>query len=324
MSLYNKYRPKDFNQLIHSKFKQVFEGNFSHHAYLFFGPPGVGKTSAARLCMAGLNKNINPDSFIDGTHPDYHEINCAVNNGVDEIREIISGTVSTLPFQCKHKFIVFDEAHMLTAQAQNALLKTTEEPPTHVKFIFCTTEVNKVIPAIRSRCQLVPFSKLSNSDLISIIEHICVSEKISFSKESLELIASCSDGSGRAAINLLEQTTLLLNDPSACAEALGTLDSKSFNNLTLLFCSKKTNECIKLLDEIFSKTNDHGSVMNQYADYIANCIVTRLVTPSECQFDGKQLMVLAECVTNILKDFKILQNIKLISKLHFLKGISKL
>ena len=213
---------------------------------------------------------------------------------------------------------------MLTTQAQNALLKTTEEPPSHVKFIFCTTEVNKVIPAIRSRCQLVPFNKLSKLDLISIIERICISEEIKFSKESLELIANCSDGSGRAAINLLEQTNLLLNDPSATAAALGTLDSTSFNNLTYLFCNKKTNECIKLLDEIFEKTNDHGSIMNQYADFIAECIVTRLTAPSECPFDGKQLMVLAECLTNILKDFKILQNIKLISKLHFLKGISKL
>ena len=149
MSLYNKYRPHKFTELMQNAPSNLSKGKIDHHAYLFFGSPGTGKTSCARLAMAEVSDLKSLNTIIDGNHPDYFEINCAVNNGVDDIREIISDKINTLPVSASYKFVIFDECHMLTTSAQNALLKTVEEPPNHVKFFFCTTEINKVLPAIK-------------------------------------------------------------------------------------------------------------------------------------------------------------------------------
>ena len=116
MTLYNKYRPKNFDDLVHSKFDDTVDKKsiFNHHAYLLFGPPGCGKTSTARLAMSEFRPKTNDDEkllnqCISGLHPDYVEVNCAVNNGVDDIRGIIADTISLMPVQCSHKFIIFDE-----------------------------------------------------------------------------------------------------------------------------------------------------------------------------------------------------------------------
>jgi DNA polymerase-3 subunit gamma/tau len=322
LSLYNKYRPKDFDHFVHSKFNVYLKKeNLTHHAHLFFGPSGTGKTSAARLCMTNFSDKSDNETIISGTHPDYIEINCAVNNGVDDIRNIITDVIHVMPSQCKYKFVVFDECHMLTNQAMNALLKTIEEPPDHVKFIFCTTEINKVLPAIRSRCQIIPFTKINESDLIKIIETVCDGEKYKYDLENLKLIASFSEGSARAAINYIEQCNSLLNDTNGLSKLLGTASVQDFYKLTSLICEKHRVDALILLDEIIANSIDPSSVMNKYADYIADQIVLRLSQPKQVDFSGKHLMIIADGITNILKDFKILQNIKLISKLHILKII---
>ena len=324
MSLYNKYRPKSFDQLMHGKHvTQLSKDSLTHHAYLFFGPSGTGKTSYARLCMAEFNsEDIN--RCIDGTHPDYVEVNCAVQNGVDDIRSLISDTINISPVKSQYKFIVFDECQCLTANAMNALLKTIEEPPKHIKFFFCTTEINKVIPAIRTRCQLIPFFKLSVSNVYNILEYICAGEKLIYDTESLKLIASCAEGSGRSAINYLEQCIAVLNNPELVSNILGTASQKTFKNLTQLICDKKRIESLVLLDEMLNESMDVNNLMNKYADYLADLIIMRLKDSNSCEFEGKKLLVIASCVTDILKDFKILQNIKLISKLSILKAIEKL
>lgn len=322
MSLYNKYRPKSFQQLF-TKYK-FDNSSFNHHAFLFFGPPGTGKTSCARLLMASYLKSSELEQVVNGKHPDYIEVNCAVNNGVDDIRLLISDTINTAPIASEYKFIVFDESHMLTPQAQNALLKVVEEPPKCVKFVFCTTEVNKVLPAIRSRCQIVPFFKLKDKQLLEILKNVCGQEKILFKDESLNLIVGCSDGSARNALNLLEQCSTCLSSESETAQILNTASIESFKQLTEYICDKNRLESLKMLEAIFENATDPNSVMNKYADYVADLIYTRISEPSKCSFDGKQLMTLASGVTDILKDFKILQNIKLISKLHVLKIMEKL
>jgi DNA polymerase-3 subunit gamma/tau len=319
MSLYNKYRPKTFNDLIQSKFNKDFV--FDHHAYLFFGSSGVGKTSAARLCMTNFVPESEVDLVIAGKHPDYIEINCAVQNGVDDMRNIVSDIVSTVPISSKYKIIVFDEAHMLTTQAQNALLKSVEEPPKYIIYIFCTTEINKVLPTIRTRCQVVPFIKLKEESLIKILQNVCKGEGFDFNKESLGLIASCSDGSARNAINLLEQCSASLEEPNTVATILGTASASTFKQLTDCICAKDRIGAIKLIDETLGNAIDPNTVFNKYADYLADLIVLKLTNKDACKYEGKHLLVIANGVTNILKDFKLLQNIKLISKIYVLKMI---
>ena len=323
MTLYNKYRPKTFNDLIQCKFNK----NLTHHAYLFFGPPGTGKTSAARLCLAEIQPNISEKEInicITGSHPDYYEVNCAVNNGVDDIRNLVSDIVNTVPVESKFKFIIFDECHMLTTQSQNALLKTVEEPPNHIKFIFCTTEINKVLPAIRSRCQIVPFFKLKDESLIEILVNICNGEKINYNKESLNLIVSCSDGSARTSINLLEQCQSVLDDSSAVSKIIGTSTQNNFFDLTKNICEKNRLKSIQILDDIITNSVDPGSVLNKYADYIADQIVKRIFDQKNSEFEGKKLLAIGDGINNILKDFKIAQNIKLIGKIHLLKIIDQI
>lgn len=325
MSLYNDYRPKSFSELIQSKYNNgLSKENLTHHAYLFFGPPGTGKTSAARLCMAEYLCDKDKHLAISGSHPDYVEINCAANNGVDDIREIISDVVNTAPIQSKYKFITFDESHMLTIQAQNALLKTVEEPPKHVKFFFCTTEINKVLPAIRSRCQIVPFIKLSDKALMKILKNICNGEGVKFNEESCLMVISLSDGSARSAINIFEQCKSVFDNPEAVGQIVGTTSLSNFKTLTELICEKQSIKAIQLLDELFNNSVDPGSLMNKYADYLADLITQRLINKDSVPFDGKKLLIIADSVTVILKDFKILQNIKLISKINILKTLSKM
>lgn len=221
-------------------------------------------------------------------------------------------------------FVLVHNCHMLTTQSQNALLKTVEEPPKHIKFIFCTTEINKVLPAIRSRCQIVPFIKLNDQLLLKILNNIVDGEQLNANTESLNLIVSCSEGSARNAINLLEQCSLLLTDPKAVANVLGTANSVSFDSLTEAICNKDRVKSLLLLEELITNAIDQNSIINKYADYLADLIILRIVDKSKCKFDGKSLLIISEGITNILKDFKILQNIKLISKIHVLKVIDLL
>ena len=217
-----------------------------------------------------------------------------------------------------------DESHMLSTQSQNALLKTVEEPPKHIKFIFCTTDINKVLPAIRSRCQIVPFVKLNDHMLLKILNNVVDGEKLTYNIESLNLIISCSEGSARNAINLLEQCSLMLANPREVANILGTANSASFESFTEAICNKDRVKSLLLLDELITNAIDQSSVMNKYADYLADAIILRITDKTKCKFDGKSLLIISEGITNILKDFKILQNIKLISKIHVLKVIDLL
>lgn len=218
-ALYRKYRPSNFDEVVGQQpiiqtLKNAIVQNRIAHAYLFCGPRGTGKTSIAKIFAKMLNcedesnkpcgKCINCKMVQNGSHPDIIEIDAASNNGVDEVRNLID-KVKYAPMQGKYKVYIIDEVHMMTTGAFNALLKTIEEPPAHVVFILATTEPNKVIPTIISRCQRFDFNKVSQKDIEKRLSIVCKEEKIEIDPEAISLIAQLADGGMRDSLSILDQ-----------------------------------------------------------------------------------------------------------------------
>ena len=218
-ALYRKYRPTNFDEVVGQKhiiqtLKNAVAKDRIGHAYLFCGPRGTGKTSIAKIFAKMLNcedKEHAPCGVCtsckmaaEHSYPDIIEIDAASNNGVDEVRDLIE-RVKYAPMQGKYKVYIIDEVHMMSTGAFNALLKTIEEPPEHVIFIFATTEPHKVLPTIISRCQRYDFSKVSMQDIQYRLSVVCKQEKIEVEEPALQLIAQLSDGGMRDALSILDQ-----------------------------------------------------------------------------------------------------------------------
>lgn len=218
-ALYRKYRPTNFDEVVGQKhiiqtLKNAVAKDRIGHAYLFCGPRGTGKTSIAKIFAKMLNcedKEHAPCGVCtsckmaaEHSYPDIIEIDAASNNGVDEVRDLIE-RVKYAPMQGKYKVYIIDEVHMMSTGAFNALLKTIEEPPEHVIFIFATTEPHKVLPTIISRCQRYDFSKVSIQDIEYRLSVVCKQENIAVEDSALNLIAQLSDGGMRDALSILDQ-----------------------------------------------------------------------------------------------------------------------
>lgn len=215
-----KYRPKDFSDLVgqvhaSQSLKNAIEFKHIAHAYLFYGSRGVGKTTTARILAKALNCEKGPTmepcgecdhcrEITRGNSMDVIEMDAASNRGIDHIRDLREN-VRFAPMRARYKIYIIDEVHMLTNESFNALLKTLEEPPSHVVFIMATTEHHKIPETILSRCQTFAFRRFSVPELISRLKHILEHEDISFNEEALYPISEKADGSMRDAISLLDQ-----------------------------------------------------------------------------------------------------------------------
>ena len=219
---YRKWRPQTLaevvgqEQVTQTLLNALKNGRVSH-AYLFCGPRGTGKTSTGRILAKAVNCLTNGkgepcntcpmcQAVTEGRALDMIEIDAASNRGIDDIRDLRE-RVNYAPNQARYKVYIIDEVHMLTKEASNALLKTLEEPPPYVIFVLATTEAHKIIPTILSRCQRFDFRRISQTDVISKLTHICSTEGIHMEPEALKLIAKAATGSLRDAENLLEQLT---------------------------------------------------------------------------------------------------------------------
>lgn len=217
--LYRTYRPAKFSQVVGQEYiiktlVNAIRNKKIAHAYLFAGPRGTGKTTVAKLFAKAINcENFNGEScdncpscraYLEGNHPDIIELDAASNNGVDDVREIIE-QVPYAPLLGKYKVYIIDEVHMLSTSAFNALLKTLEEPPAHVIFILATTDPQKVIPTVLSRCQRYNFSKISSYEIRKRLLNVLDAEEIPSEEKAAEELSRMAEGGMRDALSLLEQ-----------------------------------------------------------------------------------------------------------------------
>jgi len=270
-----KWRPKHFTDVVGQShitdtLQKAFEKNRIAQAFLFSGPRGVGKTTTARLLAMSLNGSDKPTTeydiesekvkdIISGSSMDVIEIDGASNRGIDEIRELREN-IQFLPAEGNYKVIIIDEVHMLTTQAFNALLKTLEEPPLHVKFILATTDVHKIPQTIISRCQKFDFAPLTKEIIKERLRFICSEESRDIDDKSINLIALKANGSMRDALGYLDQV-LVLSDKiitfDTVEDLLGVVPTEILFSITDALNNKDGN----LLIEVLSKIRDKGFII---------------------------------------------------------------
>ena len=290
-ALYRKFRPLNFSEMVGQEHitrtlrNQVIEQRVGH-AYLFNGGRGTGKTSAAKILARAVNC-LNPKdgepcneceickAILSGSLTDVVEMDAASNNSVEDIRAI-RDEVNFLPTRAKYRVYIIDEVHMLSTGAFNALLKTLEEPPEHVKFILATTEPQKLPATILSRCQRFDFKRISTQDIIKRLEIICKESNIQISKEALELIAILSEGAMRDAISILErcaaEQTEEINEDKV-RDLVGIPKITYINKLAKGIINKEPEEAINIVNTILEEGKDIDNFLWELIKYIKDILV---------------------------------------------------
>lgn len=289
-----KYRPQTFDDLVGQNhvsqtLKNAVEQNRLAHAYLFVGPRGVGKTSTARILAKALNcvngPTVTPCGVCDnckeiaaGNSLDVIEIDGASNNSVEDVREL-RDNVRYAPAKGRYKIYLIDEVHMLSSAAFNALLKTLEEPPPHVKFIFATTEPQKVLPTILSRCQRFDLHRIPAKLIANHLQYIATQEKITLEPAAAHAIARGAEGGLRDAESMLDQLVAFCGDPISEADVLkvfGFTSEQTVADLTDKILRGATAEAIELVHEQCESGKDMMKLMSDLISYLRDLLVFKV------------------------------------------------
>ena len=289
-----KYRPQTFDDLVGQEhvtrtLKNAVEQNRLAHAYLFVGPRGIGKTSSARILAKALNcihgPTTSPCGVCDnckeiaaGNSLDVLEIDGASNNGVEQVREL-RDNVRYAPAKARYKIYIIDEVHMLSTQAFNALLKTLEEPPEHVKFIFATTEPQKVLPTILSRCQRFDLHRIPTNLIADHLQFIAKQEKVKLEPAAAHAIARGADGGLRDAESMLDQLVAFCGETIAESDVLnvfGFTSEQTVANFTTRILRGETSEALALLDEQAAAGKEMMKLMSDLIAHLRDLLVYKV------------------------------------------------
>jgi len=293
ISFYRKWRPQDFDEIVGQKhnvqtLKNMLAGDRLSHSYMFSGPRGTGKTSTARIlakavnCVEGItpspcNKCDNCKTISNGNNVDVIEIDAASNRGINEIRELRE-KVKYLPNNLRKKIYIIDEVHMLTTEAFNALLKVLEEPPEHVIFIMATTEPNKVIPTIMSRCQRFEFYPVPLDLIRKRLKEIAKEEKISITDSALGLVAKYADGSLRDADGILEQLAAYSEGkigPKEVVALLGVVDLEVLFEFIDILAGRDVKKGLGMINRIVKSNQNLKDFVSELMDHLYNLYVVK-------------------------------------------------
>ena len=289
-----KYRPENFDSVVGqssiiSTLKNAIKSNQLAQSFLFCGPRGVGKTSCARILAKTINcDNIHDNieacnecvsctSFNDSSSFNVHELDAASNNSVDDIRNLVD-QVRFAPQIGIYNIYIIDEVHMLSTSAFNAFLKTLEEPPKHAKFILATTEKNKIIPTILSRCQIFDFKRIGVNDIAAHLNFVAKSESVEVEEEALHLIAQKADGAMRDSLSLLDRLISFSDKKltyKSVIEVLNILDYDYYFKVTDLLLQNDVQKLLNIYNEILQNGFDGHHFINGLADHLRDVLVSK-------------------------------------------------
>ncbi|GAB4117002.1 MAG: DNA polymerase III subunit gamma/tau [Candidatus Caldatribacteriota bacterium] len=303
-TLYRKWRPQLFEDIIGQEhitktLMNAITLNRVAHAYIFSGPRGVGKTTTARILAKALNCQEGPTAhpcnqcsnctrITEGFSMDVVEIDGASNRGIDDIREL-RNKVKFAPSEGKYRIYIIDEVHMLTPEAFNALLKTLEEPPQHIVFIFATTAPHKIPETITSRCQWFNFRRIPLPEILNKLKKITESEKIEVETSSLRVIAQYSTGSLRDAESMLDQLIAYCGRKinfSSVKDLLGAIEEEMFEDFLRAIINQEINEGIEIINQLLESGRDAAQFIKGLMEYIHNLTLVKYCSPEVMQSRG--------------------------------------
>jgi DNA polymerase-3 subunit gamma/tau len=292
-ALYRKYRPQTFDEVVGQEavvrtLKNAISSGQVRQAYLFAGPRGTGKTSMARILAKGLNCVQGPTPEPDGTcnacrtiaagtSLDVIEMDAASQRGIDDIREIRDRVVLQ-PVEGRYKVYILDEAHQLTDAAWNALLKLIEEPPPHLVFVFCTTDLSKVLPTVRSRCQTFVFQRPRLQDLVTVLTRVAEGEGIDAPPQALSLVARAARGSFRDATSTLDQLAAATGGAvtvQSVLQLLGTVEEEALFRLCDLIVDRDTAGALTFVEELAEEGHDLGRLVSELIEHLRHVLLVQ-------------------------------------------------